>query len=194
MHPSLLKDRWGRIARSVSLRVQDPSAHILFTSGGTESNNLVIQQKQWQFIITSQTEHHSVLHTCEYMMNHTDCNVAFLPVDSLGRVNVTDLQFLLEGQFAGKKGLVTLAYANNETGTVLDLDAIGKTTQEAYPVKGSFVSVSKTRMRTESACGFTRTLSKHPATCPSGWMHPCSTSILSRLLPTNSTVPAALEC
>ena len=47
-----------------------PNATVLFTSGRTESNNLIIQQPQWEFIVTLRTEHHAILYPTEYVAAH----------------------------------------------------------------------------------------------------------------------------
>ena len=129
-----LTEARGRIATALSLPMsgspESMSKQIIFTSGGTESNNLVLQQPTWQFIISTATEHHAVYYTVQYMANQTDCQVAYLGIDGQGRIrNLDELRQLLN-QFSGKTGLVSLAYVNNETGTILDVAAVGQVIKE----------------------------------------------------------------
>ena len=123
-----------KIAQSLGLTSGDPQLleqQIVFTSGGTESNNLVIQQPIWKFIITIATEHHSVFFTTQYMQNHHSCEVVFLSVDGQGRVkDVSDIERLLITRLSTGMGLVSVAYVNNETGTIQDLASIGMVLQK----------------------------------------------------------------
>lgn len=101
------------------------TADVFFTSGGTESNNMAIKcavrDLGVQRIISSPTEHHCVLHTVETVEKETGIEVIWLPVDALGRVDMKALeQALAAGK--GKKTLVSLMHANNEIGTMLDLN------------------------------------------------------------------------
>jgi cysteine desulfurase len=119
------------IAQSLSLTFSSSQAlakQIIFTSGGTESNNLVILQPTWRYIVTTATEHHAVFYPAQYMANHTTCEVVFLPVDGQGKLRDMDQlrQLLSEERFRSGPGLVSLAYVNNETGNVLDVAAIGR--------------------------------------------------------------------
>ena len=107
------------------------TGQVIVTSGGTEGNNLVLQQPKWRFIITMATEHHSVFFPAQYMSNQLDCEVIFLSVDGQGRVaDVNELRHTLSGRCARGSGLVSLALTNNETGTILDLASIGQIIQE----------------------------------------------------------------
>lgn len=107
--------------------------NIVITSGGTEGNNTVIQPRiqDWAFVVTSPTEHHSVLHAAN---SDRGCHV--LPVDALGRPVLGSLVETLRAamraasasssssQPTAKRGLVSLALVNNEVGTVTDLRAV----------------------------------------------------------------------
>lgn len=85
---------------------------IFFTSGGTESNNWVIQGaiKQNKSIVTSTIEHHSVLVPCTL----TD-NVAFLPVDKMGVVQLKSFESVMS---PNRCGVASVMFANNEIGTI----------------------------------------------------------------------------
>ena len=129
-----LQEARQRIAQAVLLTISSPESltgQVIVTSGGTEGNNLVLQQPKWRFIITMATEHHSVFFPAQYMSNQLECEVVFLSVDGQGRVaNLNELRHALTGRCARGCGLVSLALANNETGTILDLASIGQIIQE----------------------------------------------------------------
>jgi cysteine desulfurase len=104
----------------------DPS-EIIFTSGGTESDNYAIKgiawanQKKGNHIITSKIEHHAVLHSCHFLEKH-GFNVTYLPVDKYGLINPDDVKRAI----TDKTILVTIVHANNEIGTIEPIKEIGK--------------------------------------------------------------------
>ncbi len=101
---------------------------ILFTSGGTEANNLAIrgtataQQRSGKgsHIITSSIEHHSVLHTVEDMQ-HLGFEITVLPVNQSGLIDPEHLRTALRPDTV----LVSIMYANNEIGTIQPIAALG---------------------------------------------------------------------
>jgi cysteine desulfurase len=103
---------------------------IIFTSSGTESNNLAIlgaarkHKAQGDHIITSTIEHPSVLETC-HALEREGFRITFLPVDSYGMVNVQDVKKALT---AGTI-LVSIMAANNEVGTLQPIREIGQLLQ-----------------------------------------------------------------
>jgi cysteine desulfurase len=103
-------------------------SEVFFTSGGTESNNMVlkgaVRDLGVQRIITSRIEHHCVLHTVESLAKYHDIQVNFVEIDELGRVDLTHLETLL--QQTTHKTLVSLMHANNEIGTMIDLDNVAQ--------------------------------------------------------------------
>lgn len=100
---------------------------IYFTSGGTESDNWAVKgiayanQKKGNHIITSQIEHHAVLHACEYLEKQ-GFTVTYLPVDGYGRVSLQDV----EAAITDKTTLITIMTANNEIGTIQSIREIGE--------------------------------------------------------------------
>ncbi len=104
---------------------------IIFTGGGTESDNLAIKgtayknRKKGDHIITSSIEHHAVLHTCKYL-EIQGFKVTYLPVSREGLVNPADV----ERAITPKTTLITIMHANNEIGTIQPIEEIGKIAQE----------------------------------------------------------------
>ncbi len=103
-------------------------AEIVFTSGGTEGDNLAIAglAGAGDHIITSSVEHHAVLHACKHL-EETGCEVTFLPVDGRGLVDPEDVRRVLRPNTK----LISIMMANNETGVLQPVDEIGKIATEA---------------------------------------------------------------
>ncbi len=103
---------------------------IVFTSCGTESDNLAIRGMAFtqrdrtgaQRILTTPIEHHAVLHTVEQLVELNGFTMDLLPVNSYGRVDPEDLRHALRGDVA----LVSIMYANNEIGTINPMAEIGQ--------------------------------------------------------------------
>ena len=130
----------GRRARSLLDEARDRVARVwrckpselVFTSGGTESNNLAIfgaarlRRAKGRHIITSKIEHQAVLHPCEYLRKEEDFDVTYLPVNPEGRINVDDVRTALRPDTT----LVSIMAANNEIGTLQPVAAIGALCRE----------------------------------------------------------------
>ncbi|MED3725438.1 cysteine desulfurase family protein [Priestia filamentosa] len=99
---------------------------IIFTSGGTEADNLAIigtalhNKDKGMHIITTEIEHHAVLHACEYLEKQ-GFRVTYLPVDNKGRVSIEDIKAALTDETI----LVSIMMGNNEVGTMEPVEAIG---------------------------------------------------------------------
>jgi cysteine desulfurase len=116
-----------------------PSA-IVFTSGGTESDNLAVKGLYWArrarlgldepFLVASAVEHHAVLDPVEWLGKHENADILWLPVDARGRVNVSRLAEHLADN-ARRTALVTVMWANNEVGTVQPVGEIAALCKEA---------------------------------------------------------------
>lgn len=116
-------------ARKVVARCLGASiGEIFFTSCGTESNNMVLKNAVRDLgvrrIISSPIEHHCVLHTVQRIGKDTDVQVQQVQLNEQGHVDVTHLEALLSEESEGKT-LVSLMHANNEIGTMIDLEEIG---------------------------------------------------------------------
>ena len=101
---------------------------IIFTSGGTESNNMIIKAvvtaQNIERIISTKIEHKAVLNSIESIAKERDIKILFLDVDEFGLPNKQQLIEHLEN--SNKKTLVSLMHINNETGTMIDLEEFGK--------------------------------------------------------------------
>ena len=99
---------------------------MLFTSGGTESNNAVIHaaihSNGGEHIVTSMVEHSSVLSYCRFLEEYRGFRVTYLPVDREGLISLADLEEAIEPGTA----LVSLMWANNETGVLFPIEEIGQ--------------------------------------------------------------------
>ncbi|HEX9634452.1 MAG TPA: cysteine desulfurase family protein [Candidatus Limnocylindria bacterium] len=104
---------------------------IVFTSGGTESDNLAIKGAAWaasaraRHVVTTEVEHKAVLHSCAVMERH-GFEVTYLPVDRYGRVDPADVAAAV----TDRTSLVSVMYANNEVGTIQPIQAIGAICRE----------------------------------------------------------------
>lgn len=111
-------------------------AEIFFTSSGTEANNMAIKCSVYDLgikhIITSPIEHHCVSHTTEYLEEKGLAKVHILPVDNQGRMDLDKLDELLTE--INDKTLVTVMHANNEIGTMVDLNRLSEICQKHQAV------------------------------------------------------------
>ena len=117
-----------RARESVAALLGCRPAEVVFTSGGTEADNLAIfgLARPGDHVITSTIEHHAVLNSCKHLQER-GIEVTFLPVDGRGLVDPEDLR----RAFRPNTKLVTIMYANNETGVIQPVVQIGKICAEA---------------------------------------------------------------
>jgi cysteine desulfurase len=130
----------GRQARSLLDEARERSALVLgakpsevvFTSGGTEANNLAIfgtarlLKSKGRHLITSSVEHHSVLHCFDYLERYEGFSVTRLPVDADGRISLDDLKAAIRADTI----LVSVMAANNEIGTLQPVADVGALCEE----------------------------------------------------------------
>ncbi|MDB5133695.1 MAG: cysteine desulfurase [Mucilaginibacter sp.] len=124
----------GREARSLIERSRKTIANLLhtspaeifFTSGGTEADNTAIRcgiiDNQLKHAVSSRLEHHAVIHTLEAMEKLGTIKLSFVDVDGKGNINYDHLEELLKNN---SRSLVSLMHANNELGTISDMERIG---------------------------------------------------------------------
>lgn len=117
-----------RARDSVALLLGCRAAEIVFTSGGTEGDNLAISglASEGDHIITSSIEHHAVLHACKHQ-EEMGCEVTYVPVDGRSLIDPDDVRRALRPNTK----LISIMMANNETGVLQPLDEIGKIAVEA---------------------------------------------------------------
>src|SRR5215212_54603 len=107
-------------------------SEVIFTRGGTESNNLAIfgaarmLKPKGRHIITTTVEHHAVLHCCEYLARKEGFELTCLPVDAAGRVSVESLRKAMRLDTI----LVSIMAANNEIGTIQPVAELGAVCRE----------------------------------------------------------------
>lgn len=114
-----------RARKIVAKYLNASTAEIFFTGSGTEASNTIIKCSVRDLgvkrIVTSRIEHHCVLHSVETMA-HEGIQVDYVKLDEKGRVDLSDLENLLKA--SDKKTLVSLMHANNEIGTMLNLETV----------------------------------------------------------------------
>ena len=145
---------------------------IVFTAGGSESDNLAIQgvamalRDRGNHIITQQTEHPAVLRTCRYLESHLGFKVTCLTVDETGLV---DPQALADA-ITPKTVLVTIMHANNETGTlqpIAELSAIARQRGAIFHTDAA-QSVGKVRTNVDELGVDLLTIAAHKLYAPKG--------------------------
>jgi cysteine desulfurase len=117
-----------RARESVAALLGCRPAEIVFTSGGTEADNLAIfgLVRPGDHVISSTIEHHAVLNSCKHL-EEKGIEVTYLPVDGRGLVDPDDLRLALRPNTK----LVTIMMANNETGVIQPVEEIGMISAEA---------------------------------------------------------------
>ncbi len=125
-----LEDARARAASVLGVR----SGDIVFTSGGTESNNLAIKGlslgargSRPGHVVTTAIEHHSVLRACDYLARLHGYEITVLPVDADGRIEADAVAASLREDTT----VLALAHSNNEIGTVHDVAAVSAITRAA---------------------------------------------------------------
>ncbi len=104
------------------------AAEVVFTSGGTEADNLAIFgiAEAGDHVITSQIEHHAVLNTCK-RLGKRGVEITYLPVDGEGLIDPDEVRKALRP----KTKLISIMMANNETGVIEPVEEIGRVAAEA---------------------------------------------------------------
>lgn len=101
-------------------------SEVILTAGGTESDNLAVKGIYWarrdaqprrRRILAGAVEHHAVLDTVEWLVEHEDAELTWLPVDEYGLISADTLRRAL-GDDADSAALVSIMWANNEVGTI----------------------------------------------------------------------------
>lgn len=118
--------------KSIASLLNVPSASIVFTSGGTEADNMAISCAVRDLgvtrIISSKIEHHAVLNCVEFMNAEHKVDLQFVDLDKEGSVDLVHLEHLLKDSTS--KTLVSLMHINNEIGNILDIKKVGELCHE----------------------------------------------------------------
>lgn len=119
----ILDETREELAKSINAKANN----IILTSGGTEADNLAVigyaekNSQRGKHIITTQIEHHAILHSCEELEKR-GFEVTYLPVDEEGYIGIEDFQAALREDTI----LVTIMFGNNEVGTIQPIREIGE--------------------------------------------------------------------
>jgi cysteine desulfurase len=133
--------------KAIAKAVGATSQEIIFTSGGTESNNWILRSAVIglgvERIISSKVEHHAVLHAIEALQRDFGIKVEYVNIKPNGEADLTHLVELLSDL---QPTLVSLMHVNNETGTILPLESVGRICKQhqAYFHSDTVQSVGKT--------------------------------------------------
>jgi cysteine desulfurase len=107
-------------------------SEVIFTAGGTESNNLAIKGLYWQrkaedsnrnIIISAATEHHAVIDPIEWLEKHEQAELVWVPVNYQGQIDLVYLDDFLKTNHS-RVAMISLMLANNETGVITDMDSV----------------------------------------------------------------------
>lgn len=168
-----LEEARERIAQALGAKPRE----IIFTSGGTESDNLAVrglalaerQRRGATRILITPVEHHAVSATAHQLRDVFGFNVEYIPVDSHGQVDPDDLRALINGDTA----LVSVIYANNEIGTINPIAEIAKICREKnVPFHTDAVqAVAHLRLDMESLGVTALSLGAHKFYGPKGLVH-----------------------
>ncbi len=113
--------------RTISKSLNCQASEIIFTSGGTEADNMAIYSAVnlmgVKHIVTTEIEHHAVGHTVDALIKSYGVRVSFVKLDSKGNIDLKDLENVL---ITEDKTLVSLMHANNEIGTLLPIKRVSE--------------------------------------------------------------------
>jgi len=108
------------------------SSEIIFTSGGTEGDNMIIRNcvnnLGVSHVITTKIEHHAVTHTIDDLVKSNNIKVSYVKVSESGDVDLNDLEKILKR--SNEKSLVTLMHINNEIGNITDIQLVSEICQK----------------------------------------------------------------
>ncbi|MBR4544117.1 MAG: cysteine desulfurase [Lachnospiraceae bacterium] len=129
------EDYLRKAGKTLSKILRCKPQEIIYTSGGTESDNLALigtvhaKRRQGNHLITTQIEHPAVLRTMEYLEREEGCSVTYLPVDGKGHVSAESVEKAIND----KTVLVSVMHTNNEIGAVQPVETIGGMLKKKYP-------------------------------------------------------------
>ncbi|RJP33111.1 MAG: cysteine desulfurase [Actinobacteria bacterium] len=125
------KDAIENARAQVAALLECQPHEVVFTSGGTESNNFAIKgtafanRDRGNHVVTAQIEHPAVTQVCEYL-ERQGFDITYLQVDEFGLISVSDV----EKAISGRTTLITIMHANNEVGTIQPIEQISRLASE----------------------------------------------------------------
>lgn len=126
-HGRTVRSAIEKSRKTIAELLSTSPAEIFFTSGGTEADNTAIygaiDTYKLTHSITSQVEHHAVLHTLEHLEKLGKIQLSFVNLDEKGNVDLLHFEELLQNN---PRTLVSLMHGNNEIGNLLDLEKTGE--------------------------------------------------------------------
>ena len=131
----LVEESRERIAAALGARPSE----VIFTSGGTESDNLALKGIFWarragslnrSRVVASAVEHHAVMDSADWLGTHEGAQLSWLPVDGTGRVDPASLAALIEA-YAEEIAVISVQWANNEVGTVQPVAELARLAAQA---------------------------------------------------------------
>lgn len=170
-HGRQLRNAIEQSRRTISQELGAQPAEIIFTSGGTEADNLAIRGLVESYglkaVISSPIEHHAVTHCIEKLEEEGLIQAVWLTPGEDGLINPDDLKAALE---AHPESMVSLMHANNELGSILDLQVIGEICREAgvYFHSDTVQSMTNARFNMEALPVDLLTASAHKFNGPKG--------------------------
>ncbi|NWF59964.1 MAG: cysteine desulfurase NifS [Fischerella sp.] len=176
-NPSSMHSFGGQVKKAVNQAQEQVAvllgadeSEIIFTSGGTEGDNAAIRaallaQPDKRHIITTQVEHPAVLSLCK-QLEKQGYNVTYLSVNHEGQLDLNEL----EASLTGNTALVTIMYANNETGVVFPIEQIGVQVKERGALfhVDAVQAVGKIPMNMKTSTIDMLTMSGHKIHAPKG--------------------------
>jgi len=162
-----LEESRQRVARLLNADAEE----IVFTSGGTESDNLALRgiayknRNSGRHIITSQIEHPAILETCR-SLEQEGFSVTYLPVNSEGLVELSELERAIRPDTI----LISIMHANNEIGTIQPLEEVGRLAadRDIYLHTDAVQTAGKIAVDVEAMCADLLSLSAHKLYGPKG--------------------------
>ena len=162
-----LEESRTMVAKVIGVKPEE----IIFTSGGTESDNLALRgiayhkERRSSHIITSSIEHHAVLRTCNDL-EKDGFTVTYLPVDSQGRINPDEVKKSIRKDTI----LISVMLANNETGVIEPVAEVGKIAREyGVPFHCDAVqAIGKISVNVRELCTDLLSISSHKIYGPKG--------------------------
>ena len=124
---SIIEENREKVAKAINADKNE----IYFTGGGSESNNWALKgiaesyKKKGKHIITTNVEHHAILHVCQYLET-IGYEVTYLPVDEEGNISIEQLKDAIREDTI----LISIMFANNEIGTINPIKEIGQIARE----------------------------------------------------------------